>query len=143
MRVFIFQCFALLNFYCLYGQSSIVSFEDSCFKDTNGIYFGVEPIFWKNGHAGLISYFQDNVVFPSEFKEEPPSKIIIIFIVSSDGCSVPIRINNKNLKDNPILNPIEKAYINVADHLPKWIPAQCNGENVCAYAQFNLIINYR
>jgi hypothetical protein len=123
---------------------SLYSQNNDCELDSFGIYTNVnqEAEYWNGNIGNLHSFFIENVQFPQD-KYTVPEKLKIKFIIYSDGCSIPIEINGKQLKDTTLLSSIEKEYIRVAKYVPKWIPAKCNGELVDSYAKITIILDYK
>ncbi|MCB9334932.1 MAG: energy transducer TonB [Flavobacteriales bacterium] len=93
---------------------------------------------YKGGELAMYKYLSEKMTYPKESKKKGIQGIIIVnFLVLKDGTISKVHVaNSDNSKEE-----LEQEAIKVVSSMPKWIPAQCNGE--CINVSYNLPINFK
>ena len=93
------------------------------------------PMF-PGGPAALKQYLADNIKYPKEAeKDSIQGRVIVSFVVEDDGSITEVKVAKS-------VDPrLDKETVEVVSKMPKWTPAQSNGENV--RIKYNVPINFK
>ena len=118
--------------FCLFLPSTVFSHGE----DTTIYEFPDIEAKFPGGPAALMRFAVDNFSYLDTIVEEPPSKMYFEFIVEKDG----------TLTGFKVLRPTHPAYyehyLKAFMQMPKWEPAQWNGQAVRSKYRFPLILCY-
>ena len=123
----------------LYENGKFISGE--CYNSTGEIieyykYFQ-EPEF-PNGKESLLEYFKDNSKYPSSDKSKKNNgKAYLKFVVLKDGTIEQIKVTRSTHKE------LEEEAIRLIKLMPKWKPAQIEGEIVDALVRLSINFSIR
>jgi len=99
-------------------------------KDANGVYIIADKMpSFQGGQTALMKYINERLKYPvSAVEEKKQGRVIVQFIVGADG----------SINDPVVVRSVDPALdreaLRVINSMPKWIPAQHDGEAVrCKY----------
>jgi len=131
----LFAIIALVFTTSLFGQV-----DSTNLLDGQIVYEAPEkPAQFTGGDEAKMRYLKDNLKVPMQ--EEFQESLYATFIIDTTGSIRNVFIVNPIYGDK--LTPLETEYIRVINRMPKWIPAEMNGEKVCSRVRLPLKINLR
>lgn len=84
-----------------------------------------EPEFSKGGMQGFIKYMTQNIQYPEEAKRAGiQGKVVVKFLIEKDGTVNHVRVWRGAAPE------LDKEAVRLISAMPKWKPAQLNGEPV-------------
>lgn len=90
------------------------------------------------GSAEMLNYFSENISYSAlEIETIPNGRIFISFVVNTDGSIEDVAVFKGVNKG------IDKEYVRVVKNMPKWIPAQVNGEKVRSRSRLPFSIHFQ
>jgi hypothetical protein len=93
------------------------------------------PSFLAGDHNSFHLWFQEHFNYPAELKERYIQKVLVVFMIDTEGNVTQISV--KNCNNELIAHEISR----VMKSSPKWNPAQRGGRNINFNFQMPIIIN--
>lgn len=127
--------FLLMPFIGL-SQDTIVEMDTDKYDESNVVDFPDVEASYPGGMSALLKFVNDNIVYPKgNYDTDPPSRIIVSFILDEKGVIHNITIRENGWKEG------EKAVHEMVEKMPNWIPAEHNGKKVATRVRFPIIID--
>ncbi|XOV66711.1 MAG: energy transducer TonB [Fluviicola sp.] len=104
-------------------------------EDTTIVDFPDVEASFPGGNVKMVQFISGNLEYPDTVDVDFVSKIYLSFIVESDGSISNIEMMNAEGSS------LEKAYVNLIQKMPKWDPAELNGEAVRSRCRLPICIN--
>lgn len=106
-------------------------------EDTTIVDFPDVEASFPGGNAKMVQFIHSNLTYPDSLSldMEPPGKIYFSFVVEKDGSITHLK------NERPHTPEFDKCFEDLMHKMPKWNPAEVNGEAVRSRCRLPIIIH--